>query len=173
MDELSIWDRILTPAEITALFNGGNGLALSTVSQSAQTLRTINVVDMVDQTYNFIRFNGINAQQITIEGSSGSSLVMAANDLQILVEPDPPLTTLHGQFTINGTNENLALNGGDPTSSVIADPAVNSLTLNNVGTQADPISGASVLWQETLDANNEVSHSKMKIDGSIKDVRWF
>ena len=140
---------------------------------SGLILRTVLVADLIDQTYNFIRFNGINTQLIRIEGSSGSSLVMAANDLQVLQEADPPLTTTHGQFTINGTNSSLALNGGDPVSSVIEDPQVNSLTLNNVGTQADPIAGASVLWQQTLDANNEVSRSKMKINGSIQEVRWF
>ncbi len=173
MDEVSIWDRILSTAEITALFNGGAGLALSTVDQSAQTLRTINVVDLVDQQYNFIRFNGVNAQQIVIEGSSGSSLVMAANDLQVLLQTDPPLITQHGQFTINGTNSSLALNGGDPVSSVIADPQVNSLTLNNVGTQNDPTLDASVMWQQNIDANNDTTRIKMKINGAIEEVRFF
>ena len=173
MLEMSIWNRILTAGEETTLYNNGDGLSISGIAETAKILRTINVVDMVDQEYNFIRFNGVNTQQLKIEGSSGSSLVMAANDLQVLVEAEPPLITAHGQFEINGTNSSLALNGGDPTSSVIEDPQVNSLTLNNVGTQADPISGASVMWQETLDANNEVSRSKMKIDGSIKEVRWF
>ena len=172
-DELSLWSRVLTDSEVASLYNAGNALALSQATQTPQTLRTINVVDLVDQQYNFIRFNGVNAQTLQIEGSSGSSLVMAANDLQVLVESDPPLVTAHGQFTINGTNEDLALNGGDPTSSVIADPSTNSMTLNSTVEQSDPPTDGMVMWNEILDANNSVSHSKMKIDGAIKNVRWF
>ena len=140
---------------------------------SGRILRTVNVADLVDQTYNFIRWNGTNTQFIKFEGSSGSSLVMAANDIQILTETDPPLITLHGQFTINGTNTSLTLNGGDPTTSVIDDPVTNSMTLVSAVEQSDPPTDGMVMWNEILDANNSVSHSKMKIDGAIKNVRWF
>lgn len=173
-DEFSLWDdRLLTAAEEIELYNSGAALALPTTLPTSRILRTINTVDLVPDVYNFIRFNGINASTITIEGSSGNSLVMAANDLQVLLETDPPLTILHGQFTISGTNENLGLNGGDPTSSVIDDPATNSMTLVSTVEQNDPPTDGMVMWNEILDANNSVTHSKMKIDGAIKNVRWF
>jgi len=98
---------------------------------------------------------------------------MSANELAVQIEPDPPLTTKHGQFTINGTDTSLPFNGGDPTTSVINDPVTNSMTLTSTVTQGDPPTDGMVMWNEILDANNSVSHSKMKIDGSIKDVRWF
>jgi len=201
LDEWSIWERVLTDGERASLFNNGNGLAIEEASINAnvfglayfistaelttmtetqfqikagsQVLRTVNKSDLLPDVYNFIRFNGVNTASLTIEGSSGNSLVMVANDLQVQLETDPPLTTLHGQFTINGADEELPLNGGDPTSSVIDSPSVNSMTLVNTVEQNDPVTGAMVMWQETLDANNDVSHSKMKIDGSFKNVRWF
>jgi len=150
------------------LYNGVN-----TVPQNAgQVLRTIEIADLAEG-QNFIRFNGVTAQQIQIEGSSDSSLVMAANELAVLIESDPPLTTKHGQFIINGTNASLPLNGGDPTTSVIDDPVTNSMTLVSAVEQNDPPTDGMVMWNEILDANNSVSHSKMKIDGAIKNVRWF
>jgi len=92
-----------------------NGISVVPDVLPGRTLRTINVVDLVDQQYNFIRFNGVTSQFITIEGSSGSSLVMAANDLQVLVLSDPPLITEHGHFGISGTDDTLPLDGGTIT----------------------------------------------------------
>lgn len=147
---------------------------ISVVTQEfGRLLRTINKSDLLPDVFNFIRFNGENTQFLKIEGSSGNTLVMAANELAVQLETDPPLTTLHGQFTINPTNENLALNGGDPTSAVIDDPSTNSMTLVNTVTQNDPVTGAMVMWQETLDANNDVPRSIFKLDGVFKEVRWF
>jgi hypothetical protein len=96
---------------------------------------------------------------------------MAANELAVQIEGDPPLTTKHGQFTINGTDIALPLNGGDPTSSVIDDPIINTLTMNNVATPNDPAAGKAVLWVETVDANNDGVFAKIKVDGTFKTVR--
>jgi len=137
----------------------------------AVILRTINVSDMTLDAWNFIRFNGINSQTLTVEGSSGSSLVMAANELAVQLETDPPLITKHGQFTINGTNANLPFNGGDPTSSVIEDPSTNSLTLLGTVTQNDPVTGASVLWTEPIDGSNDGIFTKIKVANSFAVVQ--
>lgn len=169
LDELVIYDIAINATQVNDLWNGGNGKVPST--QVGPTLRTVSVADLTDQSYNFIRFNGVNARFLIIEGSSGSSLVMAANELAVQVEADPPLTTKHGQFTINGTDIALPLNGGDPTSSVIDDPIINTLTLNNVATPNDPASGKAVLWVETVDGNNDGVFAKIKIDGSFQTVR--
>lgn len=170
LDEMSIWERQLSGAELESFYNAGLGRVIAQ-DTNEQILRTVQVADLVDQTYNYIRFNGVNTQLIRIEGSSGSSLVMAANELAVQVETDPPLTTLHGQFTINGTDANLPLNGGDPTSTVIDDPQINTLTFNNVGTPNDPAAGKAVLWIETVDANNDGIFAKIKVDGTFKTVR--
>jgi len=169
MDEMAIFNRIITNTEIQNLYNSGNAQAI----YQEQLLRTINLSDMTLDTWNFIRFNGVHSQLLKIEGSSGNTLVMSANELAVQLESDPPLTTKHGQFTIDPANANLPLNGGDPTTSVIDDPSTTSMTLVNGGTQNDPVTGAMVMWQQTLDANNDVSRSIMKIDGAFREVRWF
>jgi len=162
-------DFVTLQVDNTQLFNNTNVVPPLI---PGQLIRTLNTTELTPDVFNFIRFNGINTQFITVEGSSGSSLVMAANELAVQIESDPPLTTLHGQFTIP-TIAGTPLNGGDPTSSVIADPQINTFTFNNVSEPSDPALDESVTWHETLDANNDVTHTKMKIDGAIKNVRWF
>jgi len=129
-------------------------------------VRTLDVTELVDQTTNFIRFNGVNTQFLRIEGSSDSSLVMAANELAVQIESDPPLTTLHGQFTIP-TIAGTPLNGGDPTSSVIDDPIINTITYNNVSTPANPELEKGIMWLETIDTENNGIFAKVKENGAI------
>jgi len=164
LDEMSIWNRILSTNERTTVFNSGLGLDLGIAEE--RVLRTLDVTELVDQTTNFIRFNGVNTQFLRIEGSSDSSLVMAANELAVQIEADPPLTTLHGQFTIP-TIAGTPLNGGDPTSSVIDDPNVNTLGFNNVSTPANPELEKGIMWLETIDPDNNGIFAKVKENGAI------
>lgn len=140
-----------------------NDTIIPTDATPARILRTINLSDMTLDAWNFIRFNGVNTRQLTIEGSSGGTLIMSANELAVQIESDPPLITKHGQFTINGTDPNLPFNGGDPTSSVIDSPSVNSLTLVGTVTQNDPVPGASVMWTEPIDGSNDGIFAKIKV----------
>lgn len=94
-DNINVTNNSTTPAQPTM----------------GKVLRTINVSDLAADDWNFIRFNGMNTQQLQIEGSSGNSLILAANELAVQVATDNESIINHGHLLISGTDPNLNLDG--------------------------------------------------------------
>lgn len=72
-------------------------------------LRTITVSALTNGAYNYIRFNTIRARYLRIYGSSGSSYVIAINEIKVNETLTVP--TIHGHLEISPTDTSLALNG--------------------------------------------------------------
>ncbi len=54
MDEVGIWNRILTPSEVTQLYNGGSGISFELIPQINITLNSpVNNFNSTSQTINF------------------------------------------------------------------------------------------------------------------------
>tara|TARA_R110001606_G_scaffold384369_1_gene547205 strand:- start:3261 stop:4565 length:1305 start_codon:yes stop_codon:yes gene_type:complete len=72
-------------------------------------LRTITVSGLINGAYNYIRFNTIRARYLRIYGSSGSSYVMAINEIKVNETLTVP--TVHGHLEISPTDTSLSLAG--------------------------------------------------------------
>ena len=72
-------------------------------------LRLINVSALTNAAYNYIRFNTVTARYVRIYGNSGSSYVMAINEIKI--DENSPISTEHGHLEIDPTDVTLALDG--------------------------------------------------------------
>jgi hypothetical protein len=84
----------------------------SSTNASAWTdLRTINVSDLTAGQYNYIRFNTKTAQYFRVYGNSGSSVVMAINEIKNTEFTDGAVATGHGHLDISSSDTSLALDG--------------------------------------------------------------
>jgi len=72
-------------------------------------LRLINVSALTNAAYNYIRFNTVTGRYVRIYGNSGSSYVMAINEIK--VDETNAVSTEHGHLEIDPTNATLALDG--------------------------------------------------------------
>lgn len=89
------------------------------------------------------------AGDMEIDVQAGKEIRMRVNDVEEYV-----YTATEADW--NGNN---LINVGNQTFNLTTEPG-------------DP-TNQSLEWFETLDANNDVKHIKMKIDGAIKNVRFF
>ena len=64
---------------------------------------------LINGAYNYIRFNTIRARYLRIYGSSGSSYVMAINEIKVNETLTVP--TVHGHLEISPTDTSLSLAG--------------------------------------------------------------
>jgi hypothetical protein len=83
----------------------------STNASSWTDLRTINVTALTAGQYNYIRFNTKNAQYFRIYGNSGSSYVMAINEIKNTEFTDGAVACDHGHSSISSSDTSLALDG--------------------------------------------------------------
>jgi hypothetical protein len=84
----------------------------SSTNASAWTdLRTINVSDLTAGQYNYIRFNTKTAQYFRVYGNSGSTVVMAINEIKNTEFTDGAVATGHGHLDISSSDTSLALDG--------------------------------------------------------------
>ena len=72
-------------------------------------LRLINVSALTNAAYNYIRFNTVTARYVRIYGNSGTSYVMAINEIK--VDETNAVATEHGHLEIDPTDVSLALDG--------------------------------------------------------------
>jgi len=72
-------------------------------------LRLINVSALTNAAYNYIRFNTVTARYVRIYGNSGTSYVMAINEIK--VDETNAVPTEHGHLEIDPTDVTLALDG--------------------------------------------------------------
>jgi len=83
----------------------------STNASSWTDLRTINVSALTAGQYNYIRFNTKNAQYFRIYGNSGSTVVMAINEIKNTEFSDGGVACGHGHLDISSSDTSLALDG--------------------------------------------------------------
>ena len=84
----------------------------SSTNASAWTdLRTINVSDLTAGQYNYIRFNIQTARYYRVYGNSGSTVVMAINEIKNTEFTDGAVATGHGHLDISSSDTSLALDG--------------------------------------------------------------
>jgi len=72
-------------------------------------LRLINVSALTNAQYNYIRFNTVTARYVRIYGNSGSSYVMAINEIK--TDETNAVATEHGHLEIDPTDATLPLDG--------------------------------------------------------------
>ena len=72
-------------------------------------LRLINVSALTNGAYNYIRFNTVTARYVRIYGNSGTSYVMAINEIK--VDETNEVATEHGHLQISPTDATLSLDG--------------------------------------------------------------
>lgn len=73
--------------------------------------RTINTSALTSNSWNYIRIPVTTARYIRIYGNSGSSTVLAINELKYLAATDSSLITSHGHLAIDATDSSLSLDG--------------------------------------------------------------
>jgi hypothetical protein len=72
-------------------------------------VRLINVSALTNGSYNYIRFNGVSARYFRIFGNSGTSYVMAINNIR--VNESTSIDATHGHLEISPTDATLSLDG--------------------------------------------------------------
>lgn len=75
-------------------------------------LRLFNVSALTNAAYNYIRFNTVTARYVRIYGNSGTSYVMAINEIKI--DETNAVSTEHGHLEIDPTDVTLSLDGTSP-----------------------------------------------------------
>ena len=110
---------------------------------------------MVIREYGALRFSGLEADvtNLPIDTDLLGAVFNSTDTLKFWI--------------FNGANWLETAGGGAGT-----DPTFDTVTFNLTTVPGDPTS-QSIEWFETLDANNDVKHIKMKIDGAIQNVRYF
>jgi hypothetical protein len=84
----------------------------SSTNASAWTdLRTLNVTSLTAGQYNYIRFNVAIGRYFRVYGNSGTSYVMAINEIKCEEFTDAELIVDHGHLAISSSDTSLALNG--------------------------------------------------------------
>jgi len=86
-------------------------VSTDTTFTSAEDVRTILSSAMTAGAFNFIRFNVKNGRHMQIRGASGSSLVLAINEIKSLVKTDSEILQDLGVIEISPTDTSLALDG--------------------------------------------------------------
>lgn len=82
-----------------------------TTFTDAENLRTINLTEITTGQYSYLRFNLKNFRYLQIYGSSGSSAVLAINEIKYETYTDAEITETHGHIGIDGDTTGLANNG--------------------------------------------------------------
>ena len=78
---------------------------------SGEATRTILVSGLTSGAWNYIRWNLVNQRYIQIYGNSGSSFVLAINEIKYLTKTDSEVLTDLTVLTISPTDTSIALNG--------------------------------------------------------------
>ena len=86
-------------------------LQASTDDSAWTDLRTQNTSDYSGSGYDYVRFNVINARYIRVYGNSGSSAVVALNEIKSLQYTDAQIVTGHGHLGISSSDTSLGMNG--------------------------------------------------------------
>jgi len=134
MDEFSLWDRILTAAEITAIYNSGTGEVLSTV----QTAGADEKVALLANAPTGTRYEEINTRKIF---RKGADLVSGTGLKAYYKMSDADGTTIANTASAVTGNDSIAANvsvgteSGDPTYAVTGTPSGlgNAIDLDGTG----------------------------------------
>ena len=86
-------------------------LQSSTNATAWTDLRTLNVTSLTASQYNYIRFNVAIGRYFRVYGNSGTSYVMAINEIKCEEFTDAELIIDHGHLAISSSDTSLALNG--------------------------------------------------------------
>jgi len=78
---------------------------------AGEAVRTITTSNLTAGQYNFIRFNVAIGRYLQIFGNSGTSFVLAINEIKDLVKTDSEILADLGILTISPTDTSLALDG--------------------------------------------------------------
>ena len=86
-------------------------LQSSTDAAAWTDLRTINSTSFTASQYNYVRFNIAIGRYFRLYGNSGSSYVLALNEIKCIEDSDAQVSTSHGHLAISNSDTSLALDG--------------------------------------------------------------